>query len=207
MLGSGLRTKFLWAPGSTAKKVSGLQSVKWSGSGLHSRNFRAPGLQGAPLWDPDLNNTKNTWNRINSLINNNRKKSKVVSSLKHLNDNSTTKDLLEISYIFNRYFTSVGHNLATQVPNSSHRFNKYLSSNNNFGSFFFDPVSPENIEREMLSIPKNKSYGLYSCPIRILSYAKHILSGPPADIFNMSVQKGVFPSKLKEAKVIPVYKR
>ena len=73
-------------------------------------------------------------------------------------------------------------------------------------SFFFDPVSPDDIEREILSIPKNKSYGLYSCPTRILSCAKHILSGPLADIFNMSVQKGVFPSKLKEAKVIPVYK-
>ena len=43
-LGSGLHSQ----------KVSGLQSVKWSGSGLHSRNFRAPGLQGPPLWDPDL---------------------------------------------------------------------------------------------------------------------------------------------------------
>ena len=81
---------------------------------------------------------KNTWSGINSLINNNRKKSKVVSSLKHLNDNSTTKDPLEISNIFNRYFTSVGHNLATQVPNSPNRFNEYLSPNNNFGSFFFD---------------------------------------------------------------------
>ena len=50
------------------------------------------------------------------------------------------------------------------------------------------------------------AYGLYSCPICILSGANHILSGPLADIFNMSVQKGVFPSKLKEAKVIPVYK-
>ena len=154
----------------------------------------------------NLNNMKNTWNGINSLINNNRKKSKVVSSLKRLNDNSTTKDPLEISNIFNRYFTSVGHNLATQVPNSSHRFNEFLSPNNNFGSFFFDPVSPDDIEREILSIPKNKSYSLYSCPTRILSCAKHILSGPLADIFNMSVQKGVFPSKLKEAKVIPVYK-
>ena len=57
-----------------------------------------------------------------------------------------------------------------------------------------------------MSIPKSKPYGLYSCPIRILSGANHILSGPLADIFNMSVQKGVFPSKLKEAKVIPVYK-
>ena len=51
-----------------------------------------------------------------------------------------------------RYFTSVGHNLATQVPNSSHRFKEFLSPNDNFGSFFFDPVSPDDIEREILSI-------------------------------------------------------
>ena len=48
----------------------------------------------------NLNNMKNTWNGINSLINNNRKKSKVVSSLKRLNDNSTTKDPLEIFLTF-----------------------------------------------------------------------------------------------------------
>ena len=92
------------------------------------------------------------------------------------------------------------------MPSSSHRFTDYLSPNNNFGSFFFDAVSPDDIEREILSIPKNKAHGLYSCPICILSGAKHIVSGPLADIFNISVQKGVFPSKLKEAKVIPVYK-
>ena len=140
------------------------------------------------FFSDNLNNMKNTWNGINSLINNNRKKSKVVSSLKHLNDNSTINDPLEISNIFNRYFTSVGHNLATQVPNSSHRFNEYLSPNNNFGSFFFDPVLPDDIKREILSIPKNKSYGVYSCPIRILSCAKHILSGPLADIFTVPLK-------------------
>ena len=158
------------------------------------------------FFSDNLNNMKNTWNGINSLINNKRKKSKVVSSLKHLYDNSTTKDPLKMSNIFNRYFTSVGHNLATQVPRSSHRFTEYLSLNNNSGSFFLDPVSPDDIEREIWYIPKNKAYGLYSCPIRILSCAKHIVSGPLADIFNMSVQKGVFQSKLKEAKVIPVCK-
>ena len=73
------------------------------------------------FFSDNLNNMKNTWNGINSLINNKRKKSKVVSWLKHLKDNSTTKDPLEISDIFNRYFTSIGHNLATQVPSSSQR--------------------------------------------------------------------------------------
>ena len=81
-----------------------------------------------------------------------------------------------------------------------------MSPNNNFCFFYFDPVSPDDIEREILSIPKNKAYALYSCPIRILFCAKRIVSVPLADIFNMSVQNGWFPSKLKEAKVISVYK-
>ena len=44
-----LRGKCLWAPRSTAKKGSGLQIVKWSGTGFQTRNFRAPRT---PLWDP-----------------------------------------------------------------------------------------------------------------------------------------------------------
>ena len=38
------------------------------------------------------------------------------------------------------------------------------------------------------------------------SGAKHIISGPLSNIFYISVQEGVFPSNLKQAKVIPVYK-
>ena len=54
--------------------------------------------------------------------------------------------------------------------------------------------------------PLNKAYGLYSCPIRILKGAKHIISATLVEVINMSVQSGVYPSKLKHAKVIPVYK-
>ena len=58
----------------------------------------------------------------------------------------------------------------------------------------------------VLSSHKTKLMALYSCLIRILSCAKYIVSGPLVDIFNMSAQKVVFPPKLKQAKVIPVYK-
>ena len=50
--------------------------------------------------------------------------------------------------------------------------------------------------------PLNKAYGLYSCSICILEGAKHIISDTLAEIINMSVQSGVYPSKLKHAKVI-----
>ena len=55
-------------------------------------------------------------------------------------------------------------------------------------------------------IPKNKTYRLYSCPIRILTDARCVISGLRTIIITISVQKGVFPSKLKKAKVVPVYK-
>ena len=74
-------------------------------------------------------------------------------------------------------------------------------------SFFFDPVTSPEIEFEIMLTPLNKAYGLYSCSICILKGAEHIISDTLAEIINMSVQSGVvYPSKLKHAKVIPVYK-
>ena len=79
-------------------------------------------------------------------------------------------------------------------------------------SFFFNPVVASEIifnpvvASEILSIPLNKAHGLYSCPTRIIRSVRHILSKPLADIMNKSVSQGVYPSKIKHAKVIPVYK-
>ena len=74
------------------------------------------------------------------------------------------------------------------------------------GSFVFDPTSPHEIELEIIQTPLNKAYGLYSCPTRILRCARYIISQPLSDIINNSVSQGIYPSKLKHAKVIPIYK-
>ena len=81
-----------------------------------------------------------------------------------------------------------------------------MSSINNPNSFFFDPVSREDIDREIQSILRYKTYGIYSCPIPISFGAEHIISGPLSNIINIFVQEGVFLSKIKQTKVIPVYK-
>ena len=139
----------------------------------------------------NLNNMKNTWNGINRLINDKKKKIRAISSLKRLNIGITT-DSLDISKDFNNYFSSVGEKLASRLSPSSCSFTEYLSPNN-YPNSFFDAVSPVDIE--ILSIPRNKTYGLYSCPIHILFGAKHIISGPLSNIFNISVQERDFPSK------------
>ena len=95
-------------------------------------------------------------------INDKKNRKQVISSLKRPDDNNITNNPLEISNIFDNYFSSVAKNLASRVPHSSRSFTEYLSPNYNPSCFFFDLVSPAGIEREILLIPTNKTYGLYS---------------------------------------------
>ena len=101
----------------------------------------------------------------------------------------------------NKYFSSIGHNLASKMSNSKKKFFDYLLKSRNADSFFFNPVTQSEIESEIMNTPLNKAHGLYSFPIRILRSARHILSHPLSALINMSVEQGRYPSK-----VIPIYK-
>ena len=57
----------------------------------------------------------------------------------------------------------------------------------------------------MLS-PSGKAHGLYSCPSRILKCSRDIIAKPLTTLINVSVQNGRFPSRLKDAKIVPVFK-
>ena len=55
-------------------------------------------------------------------------------------------------------------------------------------------------------MPNNKSYGFYTCPVSILKHASDIISEVLTKILNKSIELGTFPSKLKMANVIPIFK-
>ena len=47
---------------------------------------------------------------------------------------------------------------------------------------------------------------MHSFPTRVLRSARHILSHPLSVLINKSVEHGIYPTKLKLAKVIPIHK-
>ena len=57
-----------------------------------------------------------------------------------------------------------------------------------------------------MRIPNNKSHGLYSCPTQLLKYSSNVVSSMLADIINLSISFGTYPTKLKMAKIIPIFK-
>ena len=73
-------------------------------------------------------------------------------------------------------------------------------------TFYFDPIIPQEVESEIITLPESKAYGLYSSPVKLLKLARSFISLPLAEIFNQSILTGIYPAKLKLAKVVPVFK-
>ena len=92
------------------------------------------------------------------------------------------------------------------MPNSLERFTDYLPKLDVASSFFFNRVSPSEIDSEIMTIKLNKATCCIHSQSRILRSAKHIISQPLSMLINKSIEFGTYPSKLKLAKVIPIYK-
>ena len=107
-----------------------------------------------------------------------KQSSQSIISLKCPRSNLVSQNPSEFPDIMNKYFSSIGHNLASKMPNSPKQFTDYLPKLDFASSFFFNPVSPSEIDSEIMTIQLKKAHGLYSFPTRILRSAKHIISQP-----------------------------
>ena len=76
---------------------------------------------------------------------------------------------------------------------------------NTLNEHFASVGEKSGVKLKMSALPNNNSHRLYSCPTRLLKYSSAIISDILAKIVNLSVISGSYPSKLKKAKVIPVF--
>ena len=148
---------------------------------------------------------KKTWEGINTLINKKRQK-RNVTSLQSPNNQRITRNQSEIANTLNHHFASVGPKLANSISLPTRDFKDYIGNSNYPNSFYFDAVTSSEIEMEIFSTPSNKVYGLYSCPVRLLKSARHVISSALAQLMNKSILCGMYPRQLKHAKVVPVHK-
>ena len=69
---------------------------------------------------------KKTWDGINNLINRNKKNSKNITSLRCPETNIISTNASEFPNIFNKHFSSIGHDLASKMLNSLKSYTDYL---------------------------------------------------------------------------------
>jgi len=61
--------------------------------------------------------------------------------------------------------------------------------------------------RRSQDLKNNKSTGPYSIPVKVLKLVKNIISSPQQKKFNACFSKGIVPSIMKIANVIPIHKK
>ena len=152
----------------------------------------------------NINNTKNTWKGIGSIISLQKTSNdspKIISLEDH-----TVIDLGTIANTFNNFFCSVAAGVQSEVPFSYKTFFEYLPPPNR-DSFFISPCTKEEIIEIISNFKPKKSAGPSSIPTKILRLLTDDISEHLSIIFNLSFATGIFPEKLKVAKVIPIHKK
>ena len=164
--------------------------------------------QYSKFFNDNLTNMKKTWEGINNVLARKLKNTKPITYIKDSNDNdSVTSDPSRIANVLNDHFASVGPKLANKLPTVQRNYFDFLNrSNSPDSSFAFNLVTPAEVELEILRIPINKSHGLYSCPTQLLKCSSNVISSTLAEIINLSISTGMYPTKLKMAKIIPIFK-
>ena len=135
------------------------------------------------------------WKGIKSIITMKNVISTVPRTLSH--GVNTTSNPCEIADTFNNYFASVAETAKQNINYSHKHFSQYLKYKYN-NSIFIQPVDSEEIANITSSLNMNKACP-FSIPNKILIQL--------ADLFNLSFSSGSFPSILKTAKVVPVFKK
>jgi hypothetical protein len=148
---------------------------------------------------------KSTWLTIKEIINKNKSKPGVPDYFTINNEHVSNKT--RIINEFNNYFANIGPQLASKItiPPNKH-FSDYLQ--NPFPTnFHFNNVSEMTVSKIIDSLKSKSSQGIDKLSSILLKKIKSPLIKPISVLINQSLESGIFPDRLKIAKILPIYKK
>ena len=114
--------------------------------------------------------------------------------------------LTQLKCLINNFFVKIADNITRNMPRTPKSPLDYIT-NTNQNSIFLSPVTYIEVEEIILNLDPSKSVGPHSIPIDLLKIQGPHISEALAKLVNQSFLDGIFPSKLKLAKVISLYKK
>ena len=144
------------------------------------------------------------WKIIKDIIKYKNTKQQDITVLKDDND-ELTDNPQHMSNIFNEYFSNLGRNKASKIPNlSSQSPTSNLQTYNK--SFFLKPISVKEVFSQIMYLNPLKSTQSNSPPLKVIKMAASIIAAPVADIFNCCISSSTFPDIFKADEIIHIFK-
>ena len=124
-----------------------------------------------------------------------------------IKDGKQIHDPKKIVETFNYFFINIGPNRTKNMEtNQNKHFLKFLNQNI-LTSFSFTLDNEKQIKEVIFSLHTKHSSGHDGISVKPLKFLAPALVRPLTLIINRSLITGIFPDKLKIAKVIPLYKK
>ena len=151
--------------------------------------------------DDNKNNSSGLWKIINTILG---KKQNNVCHTNFTDNGHVIHNENEIATHFNNYFSSVASNLSNKLPGSN--YDPLIGIQNNNHTFVMFPTCTEEVISMIINLKNSNSSGHDGITNYVLKQTIEFIATPLSHIINLSFSYGLFPSELKIAKVIPIFK-
>jgi hypothetical protein len=148
-------------------------------------------------------NMKKTWTILKHAIGKSNDKSNFPHSFCINNLNITERP--KIAEEFNNYFIKIGMQTSQNVPKAKKKYTQYLK-NPNVNSMFLEPIESAQVIDATNKLKPKLSSGHDDISTKLIKETINLIHRPITHIVNRSFHTGVVPTKLKIAKVIPIFK-
>ena len=156
------------------------------------------------LLEINKGNMKETWKILNGLINK-KSKGKQISTEFNGDESKITGDKT-IANGFNNFFVNIGPSLAKRIPKCKDSLFTQFLPDKIEDTMFLQPVTEEEIMQQVKNAKKKKSKDHDQFDMCLVKKIIPYIVKPLAHICNTSLMNGIFPDRMKIARVIPLFK-
>ena len=148
---------------------------------------------------------KKTWDTIKTVMHKKKNKKHIPECL--IIDGSEITDKITIAEKFNDFFVNIGPKLAANIKTADKKeFSSYLTQKIQH-RFVFKPLAVGDISKIISKFESKTSTGHDNLSMKIFKIIYPSVLDSLTCIINQSLSRGIFPSSLKVAKVIPLFKK
>jgi hypothetical protein len=153
--------------------------------------------------DANAGNPKKTWETLNEILG----KPKKNDSVSQININEIPEsDPTKIANHFNTFFTSIGKKISNDIPPVQKQPEDYINYGRDIPGLSLGNTTPEHVLKTIRKFKNKASCDIDGISTKMVKFIGSEIAVPLAHVFNTSLESGIFPDKLKQCRVIPIFK-
>ena len=150
-------------------------------------------------------NIRDTWKGINNILNRKNAKSDFPTHL--VVDGKIVSDDQDIAEAFNNFFTNIGPTLSNAIEVPPNKSYKDFLKDKIYATFHFETVTIDEVKKIISKLKPKGSSGQDGISSALLKEINLTTANIITLIINQSISTGIFPDKLKVAKIVPIFKK